>query len=429
MRSLAERIRLERVLRAVGLIALVLWIVNAAWPRHDGSTVLRGDALDDALPRLTVQEPVNALHVLLDTVPDAPNAAWLAALRGAGVAVSWSGAAGSAMAIETFRSADPAGAIVLIAATPSTARSIVSDALGPIDTIAVAGAPASLRLASVEGDMTLRSGVQPARVEPPGAPTAPRRIFVSGAAGWETKFAIAALEESGWSVDARVFVRPDHDVVQGGGGGARASLDTSRYSAVVLMDSAAAETMRGVEDFVRSGGGVVLGGNANRARRVAGLVGWRAARRVNAPLGTLPGDTTWRGLSRFEFDTMPARRAIALEIRGDKDVVVARRHYAGRVIGVGYDQTWRWRMAGGENAPADHRAWWSRIVASVATQPTVIPSGAAPLAALHQALGSPSASEPPLTAIPTAVLSNMLGALSLAALLAEWLLRRSRGAR
>src|SRR5687768_3960898 len=108
MRSLADRVRLERVLRAVGLSALALWIASAAWPRHDRNAVLRGDALVDALPRLTVQAPVNAVHVLLDTVPDAPNAAWLAALRGAGVAVSWSGAARSAMAIETFRSADPA---------------------------------------------------------------------------------------------------------------------------------------------------------------------------------------------------------------------------------------------------------------------------------------------------------------------------------
>jgi hypothetical protein len=440
MRSPADRVRLERLVRAIALVSLALWIANAAWPRSDRAAVIRGPSLGDALPRLTTAEPADSIHALLDTVPDARTAAWLAALRGAGLGVSWSGATGAAMALETFRSADPAAGIVLLAATPS-ATSVIGDALGPIDTIAGALAPATLRLASAEGDVTLRAGQQPARVNVAPAATT-RRVYVAGSAGWEAKFVIAALEEAGWSVDARLFVRPDHDVVQGGG--ARTSLDTARYAVVVLMDSAAAETTRGVEEFVRAGGGVVLAGDASRARRVTGLVAWRAARREIAPLGTLPGDTAWRGLSRFELDTIPARRAIALALRGDNMVVAARRHYAGRVVAVGYDQTWRWRMAGGENGVAEHRAWWSRVVAGVAptvilSASNVIPSeardlqlrtGAAPLASLYDVIGPPSTASTTLgSRLPFALLSNLLGALALAALLAEWLLRRSRGAR
>jgi hypothetical protein len=255
---------------------------------------------------------------------------------------------------------------------------------------------------------------------------------VAGAAGWEAKFVVAALEESGWTVDARLFVGPGQDVVQGGG--ARAGLDTSRHAAVVLLDSAAAEQTRGVEQFVRSGGGVVLAGDANRASRVASLVAWRAGKRETAPLGTLPGDTTWRGLSRLPLDTIAPRRAVVLETRNGRPVVAARRHYSGRVAGVGYDQTWRWRMAGGDNGLVEHREWWSRVVASVAARPALVGTGvttsAAPLASLYDVLGPPA---PEARALPVALspglLANVLGLMCLAALLTEWLLRRSRGAR
>jgi hypothetical protein len=203
---------------------------------------------------------------------------------------------------------------------------------------------------------------------------------------------------------------------------------------VILLDSAAAETVRGVEEFVRAGGGVVVAGDASRGRRVAELVAWRAGTRETATLGTLPGDTVWRGLSRVPLWLTSAGAALPLEVRGDVPVVVARRHYAGRVAGVGYDATWRWRMAGGENGVAEHRAWWSRLVSSVAARPPVIESdaiaSAAPVAALHDALGPPSASgATPGTALPRAALANLLGLIALSALLGEWLLRRARGAR
>jgi hypothetical protein len=114
--------------------------------------------------------------------------------------------------------------------------------------------------------------------------------------------------------------------------------------------------------------------------------------------------------------------------------VAARRYYAGRVLGVGYDQTWRWRMMGGEEGPTQHGTWWSRLVASVANRALTngdnLSSGAAPLAALHQALGPASA---PVRVLPTGLsssaLSTILGSLVLGALLSEWLLRRSRGLR
>jgi hypothetical protein len=376
---------------------------------------------------------VDSVQVHLDTVPDAASAAWLAALRGAGVGVSWTGPSIEAVALETYPAADPAGGVFVLTSAPALVARVLSDALGPIDTVRGGGAaePIASRVASVEGDVTLTSGIQPARASVASGGAA-RRVFVSGAAGWEAKFVVAALEESGWTVDARLFVAPGRDVFQGGG--ERAGLDTSRHAAVVLLDSAAAERARGVQQFARAGGGVVLAGDANRARRVSGIVAWRAGKRETAPLGTLPGDTSWRGLSRLPLDTDAERRAIALESRNGKPVVAARRHYAGRVAGVGYDQTWRWRMAGGDNALVEHREWWSRVVASVAARPALdrdsVTTGAAPLASLYDVLGPPAATARalPVTLSP-GMLSSVLGLVCLTALLAEWMLRRARGAR
>ena len=425
------RRRVELVLRIVAAAAIVAWIVNAAVPRAGGVVSVRGDELGEALPSWTRSATPSGVHVRLDTTPDAATSAWLAALRRAGTEVSWSGEghALAPIALETYAAADPAGAtIVLSSAAGDTA--VLSDALGVLDTLCAPGSPSSVRLASLVGEVTLTSGEQPARATIAGG-RAPKRVYVAGAAGWEAKFVVAALEEAGWSVDARVFVAPGLDVVQGA---ARAALDTSRHSAVILLDSAAAETVRGVEAFVRAGGGVVLAGDASRARRVAELIAWRAASRESAALGTLPGDTAWRGLSRVPLRLTAEGAALSLEVRSGAPVVVARRHYAGRVAGVGYDATWRWRMAGGDDSVAEHRAWWTRLVSSVAARPTVLEreaiTGAAPIAALHAVLGPPSApGDTPAAGFPRSVLANLLGLIALSALLGEWLLRRSRGAR
>jgi len=349
---------------------------------------------------------------------------WLAALHRAGVGVSWAGPAIPPTALETFPATDPAGGVNVLTSAPAAATRILGDALGPVDTLT--GRTISVQFASFEGDATLTVGSQPARAGVASHGPA-RRVFVTGAAGWEAKFVIAALEESGWIVDAHVFVAPDHDVTQG----SPAALDTARYAAAVLLDSTGAESARGLEAFVRNGGGVVLAGDAHLASRAAAITTWRAGKREVAPLGTLAGDSAWRGLSRFPLQPASAARAIVVEQRGAEAALVARRHYAGRVVGVGYDQTWRWRMAGGDSSRVQHREWWSRIVAGVAFRPaTTAATGAAPLASLYATLGSPAGSVRVLpAALAPSVLSNLLGAIVFATLLTEWMLRRARGAK
>ena len=423
-----NRRRMEVVLRIIGVAAVVGWIVNAIVPRAEGVMSVRADELGDALLRWTRDASAQNVHVRFDTIPDAASSAWLAALRGAGTRVSWEGDALLPIAVETYPATSPAGGTVVLASAGDSV-SVLRDALGPLDTLRATGATA-VRLASHEGNLTLEARDQVARASA-AERAAPKRVFVAGAAGWEGKFLIAALEEAGWQVDARLFVAPGEDVVQGGG---RTTPDTARHAAAVLLDSAAAETIRGVEPFVRAGGGVVLAGDASRARRGADLVRWRAGARETAPLGTMPGDPEWRGLSRVPLRLASDTSALPLETRGDAATIVARRHHAGRVAAVGYDATWRWRMAGGEESVAQHRAWWSQLVSSVAMRASPEPAtgaatGAAPLAEMHDMLGSPTLASATAMRIPRDVLANLFGALALGALLTEWLMRRARGAR
>lgn len=413
MRSLGS------VLRGVALVGLVLWIVNALLPRLDAPEVVRGAALAEALPRLTASPAVEAVVARLEAVPSARERDWLAALRDAGVSVQWTGNI-APLGLETYPAADPAGGTFVLVSGPP--RSAVADSLGAIDTLDVA--PALVRVGDARGGITLASGPQLAHAATaPARP--PRRVLVIGSASWEAKFIIAALEEAGWPVEARLLVRPDNFVVQGSG----IAPDTSRHSAVVVVDSVA-QLRPALDAFVRAGGGVVLAGSASRVRAAAPFVAWRVARRESAPLGTLPDDTLWRGQSRVVFANVDTTQTIVLERRGANLAIVARRHYGGRVLAVGYDETWRWRMTGEATSVADHRAWWSRHVASVALRPAPaqeIASGAAPLAALHASLGPSADVSGGAPTMPRSLLANLLGGLTLAMLLGEWLLRRLRG--
>jgi len=41
------------------------------------------------------------------------------------------------------------------------------------------------------------------------------------------------------------------------------------------------------------------------------------------------------------------------------------------VLQLGYEDTWRWRMSGGDKGVSDHRLWWTRLVSSVAHAPRI----------------------------------------------------------
>src|SRR6185295_2184102 len=145
------RSRVELALRITALIALAAWIALAARPSANRREDVRSEALPTALPRWTrgADADVDSVHVQLDTVPDASTLAWLRALRGAGVGVAWSAPSVRDVAIETYAAADPSGGVFVLASMQPRETRIVSDALGPIDTLGTAAG--AVRLASVEG--------------------------------------------------------------------------------------------------------------------------------------------------------------------------------------------------------------------------------------------------------------------------------------
>jgi hypothetical protein len=305
----------------------------------------------------------------------------------------------------------------------------LADGAGAIDTLPRGGAR-ELELGTVAGAVRA-AGATFTATSYARESVVLRPVLVLGAAGWESKFTIAALEERGWRVASRVRVAPNIDVTQGPLG----SIDTARYAAVVVLDSTVAASSSEIARYARAGGGVILGGSAPRGGALTGIAPGRVGPRVAGVAGAVASGAPRTGLGGYPVSS-PGADAVVLESRDGVAMIAARRLDAGRVMQVGYDETWRWRMAGGDESAAAHRAWWSRLVAAVAYAPLVpresglTPIDEAPLASLVDALG-PSA---PIDGRPTAPtdgarITRMLFILTVASLLGEWTSRRLRGAR
>lgn len=403
MRSAADaRRRLELVLRgaAVALLALVLVRLVLA-------STARGAAV---------------VHVRAEGGLPVQARDSLAALARSGQRVSWSGTVAPLAAMsEPVR--DPSSRTRIAVAGGEAA--VLEDSLGPLDSLAAGGG--SLTTSGLAGLVRVSAQRTEARTAPaPGA--APGRVLVLGRVGWEAKFAVAALEEAGWTVDARLWLSDSLRITQGA---TAPSLAT--HAAVVVLDSALGADAAAITRFVRAGGGLVLSGRGARSGALAALAparagaeeaGERDAFERDEPRHALP----FHPLERLRDD------AVALERRDAATAIAARRVAAGRVVQSGYAETWRWRMQAERDGPGGHRAFWNQLVATAAAAPRAAPvatpsrrSDEAPLAALVQRLGAPVADAPPTPpAVPT--IPAWLGPLALLLLLAEWASRRARGA-
>ena len=266
---------------------------------------------------------------------------------------------------------------------------MMGDDVGVIDTVSARGAGAALTINSVAGKLTASVRGSVASTLQPDSLVL-RKVLVIGDAGWESKFVVAALEEEGWKVDAFIRVAPSVDVTQG----STAVIDTTRYSAVVALDGAASPYASRIVEFARTGGGVVLAPQAASldamgALRVGGVGRTNAESRAVqtntvASLATLP----LASITTLRSDAVP------LERRAGAVAAAARRIGSGRVLQLGYEDTWRWRMAGGEASVREHRDWWTGVVSSVAHAPRIprattvsTPTDEAPMAGLVAALG------------------------------------------
>lgn len=385
---------------ALGLIA---WMLAAMLGRGSRATSRRaadGPALADSLAAWSADARAESLWVRLDTAPGPVTRAWLRALSRAGSQVTWSAAHATPVVIAMIPLADPAGGARILVSAPRGARVRVADQVSMLDSALVRGPARSMAVpptyGAVSARVTLPNGdtAVVARTVPRTAPP-PRAVLVIGAAGWESKFVILALEERGWSVQARVRLTPTMMVTQGA-----TPIDTAHVSAVVALDSTADADAGAIARFVRDGGGLVLAGRTAASPPLRALAAGGVGARVVPAALAFTSDMPRRALGFWPVAPLTPN-AVALEMRDGRVAAAARRLDAGRVVQLGYDDTWRWRFADGDDAPAAHRAWWSAVVASVAYRSeaaatTRPPTAArltlddpAPFAATVAALGPP----------------------------------------
>jgi hypothetical protein len=431
MLSRAERTRrtVEGTLRAIAVVAIAALLWRALRPvPPDRVEVARGD-VQRLLERWTAEAPAE-MRVVLDAAPDPRTRDWLRALARAGGRVRWSASrALSATALAAEPAPEPNGSTRIRLASAGEPVSI-GDAAGIIDTLPRGGA-AELEVAGVAGDVRATVATATAITRSRDSVIL-RPVLVVGAAGWESKFTAAALEESGWRVASRARVAPGIEVTQGPLG----TVDTARYAAVILLDSVSSALGADVARYVRSGGGVVLAGSAARIASVTGIAAGGVGRRIAGVAGAVASSAPRTGLGAFPV-APPRDDAVVLETRSNAVVVAARRVDAGRVVQVGYDETWRWRMAGGDEAASAHRAWWSRIVSAVVYAPLISRQARSssridetPLASLVEALGRPATDDAGATTHGGPQwLTWFLFMLAVTSLLLEWMSRRLRGAR
>jgi hypothetical protein len=408
------------------LLALALWRALHERPHGTEHRAATAATLHRTLRDATASPGIGSISLTLDSLPSSVQRSWLSALRRAGVAVHWRGDLPAlALAAERVREPVPRTRVLLVA--NAGAPLALTDSAGPLDTLPLRAGGASLEAADVVGELHARRGPFVASAALPAAQLR-REVLVLGRAGWESKFVQAALSEAGWRVRARLPTAPGVAVSDP----ALLPIDSARYDAVVVLDSTAVDLAPAIARFVASGGGLVVAGSATTLDAFRPLVPARAGDRRPGRIlldadSVTPADLPLRPLAALRGD------AVALERQPGGLAAAVRRAGNGRVLALGYDESWRWRMLGGASGPALHRAWWSRTVGLVAPEhgDDASPAGAdaAPAAALVEALGpaSPSTSSAPESAsdpLPLALL-----ALIAAALLAETASRRLRGAR
>jgi hypothetical protein len=383
------RVRIEQVLRGIVIVVLAVMLWQSLHERVDSggrAVSARGIGRASLSNWSSFAKAPGRIHIHLDSVPSKIERAWLGALAGAGSSVTWSGDLASVM-IDAQAVASPTGGTRVLVAAPSGSPVVMSDEVGMIDTLRPRDAGASVALNSAPDRLT-------ARAKGSVASTVTRdsvvlhRILVIGEASWESKFVVAALEEEGWKVDALIRVAPGVDVTQGS-----AAIDTSRYSAVVALDAGASPYANRVVEFARNGGGVILGPGAASLDAVAPLRAGAVGRSTSETRGVQSSGAISLATLPLVPITSLRSDATPFEKRGAAIAIAAERVGAGRVLQLGYEDTWRWRMSGGDGAVRDHRLWWTRLVSSVAYAPRIprttltTPTDEAPMIGLVASIG------------------------------------------
>ena len=429
----------------------LLWlIVRTFEPGPDAAPRETGaDSLATALARWSGPESPNRVHVHVngDVSPVARD--WLAALAATGTGITWEQGSAIPVAAVADAAVDPAGGTAVHVASERGTQLVLMDAFGTLDSVRAGLGGARLIARSAPTAVGVRAGALTARSVVRDT-LGLGRLLLLGRAGWEAKFVAAALEERGWKVDARLALSPRGDVVTPtdrlrapdqpqpvadslrlAPRATRMLVDTTRYAAVIALDSSAFSGAERIVRYVRSGGGLIVAASvaAAPAFKALGVGSAGPASEVVEPFDTSASEPR-RDLALIPISL--GADVVPLEQRDSLVAVAARRVDAGRVAVIGYMDTWRWRMGGGDNAAERHRDWWADLVGSVAyarrsTRPELARIDEAPFAHLYETLGSPSLRFPPARGggrVPDVVLFVTFAV----ALIAEWTSRRFRGA-
>ena len=367
---------------------------------------------------------VKAVDLKIDAVPTRSERALLVALRRSGATVRWHDVP-PALAIEAVRVREPDGRTRLLVFGGDSAAISLADSAGVLDTVHAKNG-ATIDAMTVVGSVRAQQGAFAARAHTATAQLPLGAVLVLGRADWEGKFVMSALTEAGWTVRASVPIAPNVSVRDDG----VLPLDTSRYDVVIALDSSAAEFGPTIARFVGQGGGLVASGEALGLESIRALVPGRAGNRLPGRI-LLAGDSVRPRDLPLRPLTLTRSDAITLDRQPAGSALVGRRAGVGRVLAVGFDESWRWRMLGGASGLAAHRRWWSAAAGSVARERGNVPpvgEDAAPLASLVAALGKPSTPAIANVQRRHEALPLVLLFLVVACLLAETASRRFRGA-
>jgi hypothetical protein len=428
------------MLQLLGLVSIALLLWQAITPIRTEQHRVRvsTESSPSVLASSLVHIRADTVRVAVDAVPTASTRAVVRAARASGQPVALESQVplrGLAVSVDD-RWRTVGGSRVTIATTQSVTAT-VQDAAGGIDSLIVAPTGARRESGPVEG--ALRVIAPDARAAVPtlrAAASAAERVLVVGDATWESRFLVASLEEAGWLVDASLTLSPRATVTQG----TARTLQAMRHAIVVVLPGAPTSVVGALPAFVRNGGGAVIVGDAARAPGVRSLLAGTPGSEMRGEVGAEQSVEPRHALDLVPIATLQ-RGSVAIEARDGAVAVAGRRVGAGRVVQVGYNNSWLWRMAGDDDAPRAHRRWWSTLLAGVMPQrvpPRVTVAAerdtldAAPVAALARDVGLPRivpARADATSATPWIAQRDprMLLALALCGLTGAWALRRWRG--
>ena len=203
---------------------------------------------------------------------------------------------------------------------------------------------------------------------------APRVLIRAGLPGWEARFVVRALEESGARVDVRFDLGRGMAVGQGGGD-AITPERLANADAVVVLDGAplGAGEAAALASYAAGGGGVLLAGDRAGATALGTVRGGSPAVPVDASTirWTAPAEIAVLPAERIRVSAAPFASASALTVlaasAGPGGLLALRPLGRGRAASLALTDTWRWRMEAGR--VDEHREFWHGLVDWLASAP------------------------------------------------------------